>query len=513
MPTPGVNVLQNADFSSGLDYWIGDRTWDPLLSWGVFGQTSSLVDQNPPGLIADGVIRLDFGASTQLDPVTGYGGLNYAGGGFDAEPGDTWRVKFTATRRSFLAPYHGAFVDSLGQGDDLFIRFGLCIQDGSGDWISYYKNLPAGATSLDGGVISYDETFEVPSNWPAGTYQFAVCHTGSNALPVQNAFNDYLYGFSVELTAPWLEFVSNGGGSPGPAGVANPYASWPTPRWAPGSPTSHVIIGGGGCCCGVVEWDQFDFRAPMVNGRAVIALLDHVPTRTFRNQGWAGTWLCAVNEVSNAFLQSRAGSCVTCYTADDDGNPATQVPTAQFGGGPYDGTQVGWVGCGDFCMYLMAYYVAVEGRENLYATLPITHFEEWFSIPAFVPTIVHPSTVHWPNPGNGIIFGVLDPETQPCGEEDGGPEGNPGIAIVPADHDLLFCSHTDCDTVPIPPPGPGSTPQSLYLTHEVAPGDDYIPAGGTGGLSLRGIRAAPGDANAPATGSPGLDLGHIKGQP
>src|SRR5215217_5476474 len=109
MPVPGVNVLQNPDWTELNDvgaplYWVTDGTWDPLLAWGCGGAElfESFGTDGGLDVLGANSLRVDWAHSTEMDPAThGYGGLLYAGEGLDGVPGDSWRIRFDAVRNTY----------------------------------------------------------------------------------------------------------------------------------------------------------------------------------------------------------------------------------------------------------------------------------------------------------------------------------------------------------------------------------------------------------------------------
>lgn len=461
MPVPGVNVLENPTWTDvepifgSPRSWIVWETFDPMLCCGVSGASAIGGVDGGMEVLAPNLLRVDWGAATQLDPADDlYGGLIYSGGGFDGAPGAGWHIEFTATRRTFPASYVLP-VNSLGNTLDLFVRFGITVKTGPGEWTSYYKNLPAAAFIGNGTVVNYAEDFEIPSDWPEGVYHFAVCTTGVPTLPAAGSLTAYRYGMAAEFSDFDLEFVSDGGGSAGPAGVLNPYVGWPLARWSPGYPN---------CCdppvsCGgVIEWDQFVFRSPLTTSdSSVVANLPHTGILSHsvgRDDSYSFT-----HELAPLLADWAGGFPV--------GEPSN-VCGPDSGFGPPDGTITGWVACGDFCFFLGMRYVVVPTREYLFSSVgPGT----WIAAPPFVPLFLHPTS--FPNHDLAAAY----PDT---------PGGVVGAMNSPTDHTAVFC-WASCQ----PAPPPESEPQPIYLTHEVAPGDLFVPAGGAGALNLRGIRGAP----------------------
>ncbi len=462
MPTPGVNVLQNPDWTELTSYgaplyWVTDATWDPLLAWGCGGDElfEALATNGGLTVLGPNSLQVDWARSTQLDPSAGrYAGLLYAGEGFDGVPGDSWRIQFDAVRSTYI--FGGGFFLStiIGPTTDLFVRVGIIVPDGD-SWTSYTMDLPIYASArTNGSVVNYDETFEIPSDWPEGIYQFAVVTSGDPTLPFNTV---YTYGLRQTFSNFSLEYVSSGAGSPGPAGVASPYVNWPVPRWAPGSPVCDPPD-----CSGTVEWDYWDFRLPLTDAVAVLVPPPHVTVFGPTTEG--------VN--TTVFYDGL-------YNPDPNWTAEEQGPT--------DLDKL--IDCaGDYCVFLALFYTAVPWRE--YQASPVGG-GQWIAVREFKPMLCHPSSLGGRVNGRG---------------QHSVPWGKP--VPVPEDDDALFC-FSGCQDIPPGPPAP----QPVYLTHEVAPGDANIPAGGTGALNLRAIRAGAGDGSSAGTGSGGIHLGGVKGQP
>lgn len=463
MPTPGVNVLQNPDWTELNDdgqplYWMTDATWDPLLAWGCGGAELFEFFGTDGGLdvLGPNSLRVDWSRSTQLDPSDGhYGGLLYAGEGFDGVPGDSWRIQFTATRRTFTANFVLP-TSALGPTIDLFVRIGIIVPVGD-SWISYTMSLPIYSNPrVNGQVVVYDETFEIPSDWPEGIYQFAVVTSGDPTLPVNST---YSWGLREDFEDFSLEYLSSGAGSAGPAGVASPYVSWPVPRWAAGSPICDPPF-----CSGTVEWDAWDFQPPLTDAVATTSALPHTgtpPGPTTEGLNQTMFWQKEFSPVESAWNEN--------------------------GQSPLDLDKV--VDCAaEYCTFLSLFYTAVPWREYQFSPLS---GGLWVRTHEFKPLLCHPSSLG--GRMNGLGRGSV-PWSPPV--------------PVPDDDDALFC-FTGCQN----PPVDEIPAQPIYLTHEVAPGDPNIPAGGSGGLNLRGVRVGGGAGGAAGTGSGGIELGHIKGQP
>lgn len=475
MPPPvGVNVLENADWSDRLAaaqsfakarWWHSNFTWDPLLCWGT----------GTNYIAADNAMRIEFDLSTELDPSEdGYGGLLYGGPGFDAEPGDSWHIEFTATRRTISAGFQGQ--GGLGQlnTNDLFVRVGICVRAGAG-WTSYTMSLPTiTMPDVNGAVMAYSVDFEIPSNWPAGQYQFAICHSGYKPLPVNSqtppkGTDVYRVGWSIELSDLSLEYLSAGGGSPGAGGATNPYINWPVPFWTPHAQVLTEI--------GWQTWDDPIYGSPLTSAYAVRGPLPNAGGDHVLTAGWMQFNVYESNPI-------------TVYGYPGPPGPPVDIPPSEDGWGdqpfiphgaalPEDIRPQAIFGCDSpTCHFLSVVYDQVPDRE--YFIHNIIFGDEFRPVSAFKIELVNPS----------MLRRYL------------------GWTPIPIS-EFIFCWEVPCGEGPPLP----VEPQPVYLTHEVAPGDPNIAAGGSGGLELRGIRAAPGDANAAATGPPGIDFGHIKGQP
>jgi hypothetical protein len=474
MPDPGVNVLLNPDWSdrdgtgAGVQarWWHTYFTWEPLLCWG----TGSFYT-----VFGDNALRVLCFDSTQIDPADGYPGILYGGPGFDASPGETWRVSFVASRPA--AGGHGG----PGQtNDDLFVRVGISVPEGD-QWLAYYMNLEV-ADLNPSSSIGYDVEFEIPSDWPAGQYQFAVCHTGDPTLPSfvypgTPATSNYLTGFTFDLSDMNLEFVSGGAGSPGPAGVLNPLAHWPVPTWStdPLWPPPYLT------------WDSDPvFRAPLLDQQATFGPLPHLGGSDVPlERGWVS--FGQPNDLGDPGpIWFRAAP----LDPNPDNGGWVNAGGAEFMAIPdYEHFPPFWFPfspeCGAEWEALGAGYWEVPSREWYGGALPPIFPAHWVPTSPWGTIVVPPS---WITRHRGAQYlGYLP--------------------IPPPEHQ--FAIENTCE----PPPGVGSLPQPIYLTRQVAPGDANIPAGGSGGLNLRGIRAGAGEGTTAATGPPGIDLGGIKGQP
>jgi hypothetical protein len=350
-----ANVLLNADwsdrafgsFNQPARWWVTDRSWDPAFCWGT-GREYIVVEDN--------LLQLLFWDSTQIDPADGYGGLMYGGPGFDASPGDTWQISFGVERPS----------SPVGQGNDIFVRIGATTPAGD-QWATYIKDLDQ--LFLDPGESdTYDVTFQIPGNWPEGQYQFAICHTGDNLLPVNSQVvpkgtATYATGFQVLLSNMSLDFIESGSSGETIFAILNPYVSWPVAYWDAGSPNSYPTPS-------YIQWNDPEFRAPLTNSARGVSISNVTTSPGWWDQDW------------DIYVHS------SLY---DPGVP--EFYTDGWFLSPGRPRPAEWpLGCGDACVVMGIKYTHVPPRS--YFRHSIVFGDDFIATAEFVTHLVHPSFVH-----------------------------------------------------------------------------------------------------------------------
>lgn len=277
-----ANVVDNPDFSA-VDPVFGNvlswtrTSWEPKLSLGggSTGVSSGL------SVVPGRGVRYSVAAEGRNE-LGLFPGVLYSGPGFDAGPGDVWRIQFDhqwANNNDEWQQFQPVRADD---HHEIFFRYGVTIWNPvTNHWDAWYVSLPVQSILLppdprlsDGpGPVHYDVTFTVPANFPRAAMQFAICHTPNPFTAAQyasptNGGVSRGYGLTMYLDNVDLELVSAGGPGAGSAPDDSFWAFWPTPRFEAGYP--HAIPD----FDVHVEWDQFGISAPYPL-QIVKALLPH----------------------------------------------------------------------------------------------------------------------------------------------------------------------------------------------------------------------------------------------
>jgi len=274
MPALGVNVCANPNFSDVAGngeprYWTRS-SWEPVLCCGGgCSDSAQVVSVTAADHVADtwpgvGVGGRYFVGQEGRNDLGLNAGILYGGPGFDAGPGDVWRIQFDY-RLGQITDQEDQNTLRVATNPTIFVRYGVTLWNpATSHWDAWYGSLPAAPVllpspndmrSADGPLLHYDVSFTVPAHFPRATLQFAICHPPQAYSQAQWDDPTIWKGFSFPMYVDNvdLRLVAPGGDGDGSAPGESFWAFWPTPRFYPGTPLPDFSVD--------LEWDQFILNA------------------------------------------------------------------------------------------------------------------------------------------------------------------------------------------------------------------------------------------------------------